>query len=125
MTRIAAHLTFILSVVASSGATAQSNPHDHRGQSTVRNCVPGLNQVAFFQHAKYKGACVVRKVGRYANAKSIGIGNDKISSVKIGSGTQVVLCKDNNFKGTCKTYAKSMSSIGKMNDKTDYISKTS
>ena len=76
------------------------------------------NQAAFFQHANYKGSCVVRNIGRYSSGKAIGIGNDKISSIKLGSGTHVVLCKDSNFKGTCKTYVKSMTSIGKMNDKT-------
>jgi len=75
-------------------------------------------QAAFFEHSKYRGTCVVRKPGRYANAKSIGIGNDKISSIKVGSRTQVRLCKDNNFRGGCKTYTKSMSSLGRMNDKT-------
>jgi len=82
------------------------------------SCRPRANQVVFFQHAKYRGACSVRNMGRYANAKAIGIGNDKISSIKLGSGSHVVLCKDNNFRGGCKTYTRSMSSLGKMNDKT-------
>lgn len=75
-------------------------------------------QVAFFEHGKYKGACVIRGIGRYSNSKGIGIGNDKISSIKIGPGTQVRLCKDNNLKGGCKTYTKSTASLGGMNDKT-------
>lgn len=88
-------------------------------QASFAGCnVLKSGQAAFFEHSKYRGDCVVRIIGRYANAKAIGIGNDKISSIKLGDGTQVVLCKDNNFKGTCKTYAKSMSSIGRMNDKT-------
>jgi hypothetical protein len=77
-----------------------------------------LGQAAFFQHGKYKGTCVVRNMGHYASAKAIGIGNDKISSIKIGRGTQVRLCKDKNYKGGCTTYTKSMASLGKMNDKT-------
>ena len=82
------------------------------------SCNPKANQVAFFQHAKYQGTCTVRNAGRYANAQSIGIGNDKISSVKIGYGTQVSLCNDNSFKGRCETYTTSMASLGQMNDKT-------
>jgi hypothetical protein len=81
------------------------------------NCDPKANQVAFFQHANYQGACSIRNVGLYANSKSIGMGNDKISSVKIGSGINVELCSDSNFKG-CTSYSKSMPSLGKMNDKT-------
>ena len=75
-------------------------------------------EVAFFQHVNYKGTCVIRLAGRYSNAKAIGIGNDKISSVKVGAGTQVSLCNHSNFRGQCKVYTKSMASLGKMNDKT-------
>jgi hypothetical protein len=75
-------------------------------------------QAAFFKDSKYRGACVVRYVGRYSNSKRIGIGNDKISSIKVGSQTQVRLCRDNNFGGGCKTYTKSTPSLGRMNDKT-------
>jgi len=75
-------------------------------------------QAAFFEHGKYKGACVVRKIGRYSNSRAVGIGNDKISSIKVGSRTQVRLCKDNNFRGGCKTYTRSTPSLGRMNDKT-------
>jgi hypothetical protein len=75
-------------------------------------------QAAFFQHGKFKGTCVVRNTGRYSNAKAIGIGNDRISSIKMGSGTQVRLCIHNNFKGRCETYTTNMASIGNMNDKT-------
>lgn len=75
-------------------------------------------QAAFFEHSKYRGACIVRNIGRYSNSKGIGIGNDKISSIKMGSRTQVNLCNDNDFKGGCKTYTKSTASLGGMNDKT-------
>jgi len=75
-------------------------------------------QVAFFEHGKYKGACVIRGVGRYENSNGIGIGNDKISSVKVGSGTQVRLCRDNGFRGGCELYTKSAPSLKGMNDKT-------
>jgi hypothetical protein len=78
-------------------------------------------QAAFFQHANYQGTCVIRRVGRYSNAKAMGIGNDKISSMKIGSGTQVSLCNNSNFKGRCKVYTRSMQSLGKMNDKTSSL----
>lgn len=75
-------------------------------------------QAAFFEHSKYKGACVIRQLGRFSNSRGIGIGNDKISSIKVGPRTQVRLCRDNNFKGGCKTYTNNMASLGGMNDKT-------
>jgi hypothetical protein len=85
--------------------------------ATSAACNPRANQAAFFQHVNYKGSCVIRKIGRYANAKAIGIGNDKISSIKVGSGTQVSLCNDSNFRA-CNTYIKNQASLGKKNDKT-------
>jgi hypothetical protein len=75
-------------------------------------------QAAFFEHSKYRGACVVRNIGRYSNSQGIGIGNDKISSIKVGPSTQLKLCKDNNFKGGCSTWTKSTASLGWWNDKT-------
>jgi hypothetical protein len=75
-------------------------------------------QAAFFQHGKYKGVCVVRKVGRYSNSAQMGIANDKISSIKLGQGTQVKLCNHNNFKGACEVYTKNTPGLGRMNDKT-------
>jgi len=75
-------------------------------------------QAAFFEHGKYKGACVVRNIGRYSNSNGIGIGNDKISSIRLGRNTEVRLCRDNNFKGGCSTYTKSTESLRGMNDKT-------
>jgi len=74
-------------------------------------------QAAFFEHSKYRGACVIRNIGRYVNSTGIGIGNDKISSIKIGRSTRVFLCRDNRFRG-CRAYTKSMASLGGMNDKT-------
>jgi len=80
------------------------------------NLKPG--QSAFFEHGKYKGACVIRQIGRYSNSRGIGIGNDKISSIKVAPRTLVKICKDNDFKGGCTTYTKSMPSLGRWNDKT-------
>jgi hypothetical protein len=95
---------------------ARKSPPPSRASSA--KCEPKANQAVFFQHANYQGACAARNIGRYPNAKAIGIGNDKISSVKIGSSAQVKLCKHSNFMGGCKTYTRSMKSIGNMNDKT-------
>jgi len=120
MTRIAIFITFMLFVIVSSGAMAQIVTHDHRRQSSERGPCDTLKpgEAAFFEHSKYRGACVVRKFGRYSNSNGIGIGNDKISSIKVSSGTQVKLCNDNNHRGGCKTYTKNTPSLGGMNDKT-------
>ena len=109
-TEIALGLIFTFLIIAFSQTSFAAN------YDTLK-----LGKAAFFQHSKYKGECVVSNAGPYKNANAMGIGNDKISSIKLGTHSQVVLCKDNNFKGTCKTYEKSMTSIGRMNDKTSSV----
>jgi hypothetical protein len=64
-------------------------------------CPATANQVAFFMDANFKGKCVIKDVGEYPNAEAIGLPNDSISSVQVGSNVQVVLCKDTNFGGDC------------------------
>src|SRR5262245_8085583 len=64
-------------------------------------CEPGPNEVSFFQDAGFKGRCVVKEFGDYANSSAIGLPNDSISSLRVGGNAQVIVCKDNNFKGDC------------------------
>ena len=64
-------------------------------------CMPGNNQVSFYTNADYLGACVVKGIGDYPSADAIGLPNDSISSVRLGPGVQVVLCKDSGFQGDC------------------------
>lgn len=59
------------------------------------------NQVAFFTHANYRGACAIRAIGDYPSSDAIGLPNDSISSIRVGSDAQVVLCKHDNFQGDC------------------------
>jgi hypothetical protein len=67
----------------------------------MTECMPGNNQASFYTNADYLGNCVVKDIGDYPNAGAIGLANDSISSVRVGSGVQVVLCKDNGFQGDC------------------------
>jgi hypothetical protein len=64
-------------------------------------CEPGPGQVSFYKDAGFKGSCVVKGVGNYPNANTIGLPNDSISSVRVGANAQTVVCKDNDFKGDC------------------------
>jgi hypothetical protein len=74
-------------------------------------CTPGAGQVSFFVDANFGGACVTKGIGNYATADAIGLPNDSISSVKLGPGTQVELCKDVNFGGDCILLTQSSSFI--------------
>jgi hypothetical protein len=64
-------------------------------------CEPGPDQVAFFEEKGFRGRCVVRGIGGYGDAAALGIRNDQLSSVKVGSGRQVVICTDTAFSGNC------------------------
>ena len=70
-------------------------------QAHAQSCTPRGHQAAFYTDADYKGRCVVRAVGDYPSAAAIGLPNDSISSIKLGRGAQVVVCKDSNFAGDC------------------------
>lgn len=70
--------------------------------SGTDQCPPGPNQVSFYTNADFLGSCVTRDVGDYPTGVSIGLPNDSISSIRVGAGTQVLLCADENFGGRCE-----------------------
>ncbi len=85
-----------------------------RGESS--RCLPNKNQVSFFQHSGFKGACVVQGIGEYRNAGKLAISNDSISSVMVGADVQAVLCKDNDFRGECFVLNENSDYLGGYND---------
>lgn len=76
------------------------------------SCSPGTNQVALYVDSNYAGQCVVKGLGNYSNPGAIGLPNDSISSIKIGSGAKAVLCEHDNYGGTCETFTTSDSNLG-------------
>ena len=69
-------------------------------RSKPNSCAPGPNQVAFFINPNYDpGACVVKGLGLYENSHVIGLKDNKISSIKVGSNVQVKAYEHPNFKG--------------------------
>lgn len=74
-------------------------------------CTPGPNQVAFYEHPNFQGKCAVLGVGRYKNAEEIGIANDSISSVKLGSGVWAVSYEHPEFRGMDYRHEKSEDSF--------------
>lgn len=64
-------------------------------------CEPTDNQASFYTDANFRGSCVIRGVGEFPNAESIGLPNDSISSLRVGANVQVIVCKDSNFRGDC------------------------
>ncbi|HTN78316.1 MAG TPA: hypothetical protein VMK16_01485 [Acidimicrobiales bacterium] len=75
------------------------------------SCQPGDGQVAFFVDADFLGSCVVKDVGDYPSAETIGLPNDSISSIRVGNDAQAILCTDAGFKGDCILLTSSTSFI--------------
>lgn len=73
-------------------------------ESKAQNCSPQPNEVALFQHANYGGSCIVLSSGDYPNPTSLGIANDTVSSIMIGSNTTATLCQHDAYKGRCETF---------------------
>jgi hypothetical protein len=83
-----------------------------RVQSTGSSCSPGSDQVALFRDAGFGGACVVKGFGDYGNSGAISpLGNDDVSSIKVGSNARAVLYRDDNFTGTNETFTSDDSNL--------------
>lgn len=68
------------------------------------SCNPNSDQVALYVDNGFQGQCVVKGQGDYPNPNSIGLPNDSVSSVRVGSNVQVRLCEHDNFQGTCEWF---------------------
>jgi len=51
---------------------------------------------------RYGGNCVKVPLGMFPN--SAGVGNDTMSSIKVGSEVRATLCRDSAFRGNCQTF---------------------
>lgn len=74
------------------------------------NCPgPAENEVIVFEHIfsdNGGGKCVVLKPGEYKNATEIGLENDTMSSIKIGTGVRATICTHDNFGEPCEEFEK-------------------
>lgn len=80
--------------------------------SAVAPCEPSSGQASFYTEANFRGACVVRDVGEFPNAETIGLPNDSISSIRVGIGAQVFACADEQFSVRCEVLTGSSASLG-------------
>ncbi|MBK9305895.1 MAG: hypothetical protein IPM58_02105 [Nitrospira sp.] len=77
----------------------------------TNQCPPGANQASFYTNADFLGRCVTRDVGDYPTSESIGLPNDSISSIRVGSGAQVVACVGDQFSGRCEVITGSSANL--------------
>ena len=82
---------------------------ESRGQT---GCAPNSSQIALFMDTNYGGLCVIKGVGDYSNPSAIGLSNDSISSIKVGSSAKAKLCRDDNFGSTCEDFLGDDSNLG-------------
>jgi hypothetical protein len=77
-----------------------------------------------YQHANYGGRAVKLGAGHYtlAQLRARGMGNDMISSLKVGAGMRAIAYQHNNFSGTARIFTGSVPYVGRsFNDQTSSI----
>nr|MBP7688762.1 VCBS repeat-containing protein [Thermoflexales bacterium] len=74
---------------------------------SVTGCAanPLPEQVYFYEDANYSGGCYILGPGQFKDGSSMGVHNDHLSSVKIGSNVKVTIYEDTNFSGSSETFA--------------------
>lgn len=70
--------------------------------SQTFDCRPGPDEVAFFDDSNFHGACKSLGIGEYQTAFDMNMANDSISSIRVGSGVQTLVCQDGSFEGKCE-----------------------
>ena len=71
---------------------------------------PKDDQVIIYEHVyqagKNVGNCKVLEVGEYQNAAAMGLGDDIMSSIKVGKNVYAEVCDGKNFTGACELFDK-------------------
>ncbi|MBI5030241.1 MAG: hypothetical protein HZB51_06925 [Chloroflexi bacterium] len=70
-------------------------------------CAPTANQITLHTEINNGGQCVTLGIGNYPTDTQLGIPNDTVSSVQVGSKVKVNLCSAFNFGGSCQTFSNS------------------
>jgi murein DD-endopeptidase MepM/ murein hydrolase activator NlpD len=91
-------------------------------ESRTAACNPNADQIALFVDANYSGQCVVKGIGQYPNPGAIGLPNDSISSIKVGGNVKAILCRDDNYSGTCETFTSDDPHLGNNSIGNDQVS---
>lgn len=90
-------MMFGLIVIFSGSAFAQQT-----------NCGdPGNGEVIVFENGfthNNGGKCVKLKAGEYKDAAAIGLANNTMSAIKVGSGVYAIACDGDNFTGACEVF---------------------
>ena len=74
------------------------------------------NKAVFYEHANYAGRSLTLGLGRHDLAAIQALGNDVISSLKVGPGLRVIGYQHAGFTGVARIYTGQVSGLGDMND---------
>jgi len=83
-----------------------------------------LGQVVLYKDYRFQGAAQALGPGKYDMSSLTatgGVGNDKVSSIKVPPGWTVILYQDAGFSGTSKTLSADCSSLDDFNDRTSSL----
>jgi hypothetical protein len=81
-------------------------------QDEPPSCNNNSAQIALFVDPNYSGQCVVKEIGEYPNPGFIGLPNDAISSIKVGSDVRAILCENDDYGGRCETLTSDDPNLG-------------
>jgi hypothetical protein len=73
-------------------------------------------------HSEFLAPCVVKGLGEYANASAIGIEDNSISAVSVGTNVQACACTGDNFSGLCELFNDNDPNLGDNEIRHDSIS---
>jgi hypothetical protein len=76
------------------------------------DCTPGPDEVAVYTGASFTGQCRIKGFGTYGNSGAIGLPDNSIRSIKVGSQVQATLYKDPNLQGQHKLFQFAIQNLG-------------
>lgn len=75
------------------------------------------NKAVLFEHANYGGRSLTLGVGRHDLAALRALGNDVISSIKVGAGVRVIGYEHAGFTGVARAFTGQVGNVAEMNDR--------
>jgi hypothetical protein len=85
-------------------------PHDIRSATaTTCNRAPNADEVILYKDPTFGGACAAVTPGFYPYGTNLGIGNDAVRSIKVGSGVRARAFYDAGYAGQWTQYTPGMS----------------
>lgn len=75
------------------------------------------NKAVFYEHANFGGRSVALGLGRHDVAALQAVGNDIISSIKVGPGVRVTAYEHAGFTGAARAFTGLTGGVGELNDK--------